>query len=339
MPRDGGSRCGGRARSAAGGATTGRGGRSTPIGVPPAGTRGRDFRAALRTRRRPLPVRDEVAGNQRSAICTPLVAAPLRRLSATIHSARPFVRESSRRIRPTNTSSLPEASSGSGVAIVGRVVDHAHTRRRGQQLARVVGATAARRVSIQTASEWPRHTGTRTRWPRSPRSGSAQDLARLLHQLGLFRGVAVGVEHVAVGQRVERDLVRVDVASRRARRPAPRGSGRASSSIALVPVPLTRPGRSATVTCVEAGRVEQRLQHRHELDGGAVGVREDAAVRRRPPRGSPPAPPAARRDPSGTRSTCRSPRSRARPLRARTSATCCRPPRTARGRSPRARRR
>ncbi len=53
-------------------------------------------------------------------------------------------------------------------------------------------------VSIQTASEWPRHTGTRTQVAEIGRSGLTQDLAGLAHQLGLFLGVPVVVEHVAV---------------------------------------------------------------------------------------------------------------------------------------------
>ena len=48
------------------------------------------------------------------AICTALVAAPLRRLSLTHQMLRPFSTEKSRRMRPTNTSSLPQALSGMG---------------------------------------------------------------------------------------------------------------------------------------------------------------------------------------------------------------------------------
>src|SRR5512135_644971 len=49
-----------------------------------------------------------------SAICTALVAAPLRMLSETIHRFRPFFTDSSRRIRPTNVSSLSCAQIGMG---------------------------------------------------------------------------------------------------------------------------------------------------------------------------------------------------------------------------------
>jgi hypothetical protein len=49
-----------------------------------------------------------------SAICTALVAAPLRRLSLTTQSARPRGCEESSRMRPTSTSSRPAASRGSG---------------------------------------------------------------------------------------------------------------------------------------------------------------------------------------------------------------------------------
>src|SRR5262249_62251706 len=49
-----------------------------------------------------------------SAICTALVAAPLRRLSATTHKFRPLATVGSRRTRPTKTSSRPSAASASG---------------------------------------------------------------------------------------------------------------------------------------------------------------------------------------------------------------------------------
>ena len=48
------------------------------------------------------------------AIWTALVAAPLRRLSATHQRLRPFSTEKSRRMRPTKTSSLPSAKRGIG---------------------------------------------------------------------------------------------------------------------------------------------------------------------------------------------------------------------------------
>ena len=48
------------------------------------------------------------------AIWTALVAAPLRRLSATHQRLRPFLTEKSRRMRPTKTSSLPSAKRGIG---------------------------------------------------------------------------------------------------------------------------------------------------------------------------------------------------------------------------------
>ncbi len=49
-----------------------------------------------------------------SAIWTAFNAAPLRRLSATIHITRPLGWEVSRRMRPTNTSSVPAAIQGCG---------------------------------------------------------------------------------------------------------------------------------------------------------------------------------------------------------------------------------
>ena len=48
------------------------------------------------------------------AICTALVAAPLRILSLTHHRLRPLSTEGSRRMRPTKTSSLSQALMGMG---------------------------------------------------------------------------------------------------------------------------------------------------------------------------------------------------------------------------------
>ena len=52
--------------------------------------------------------------NKSFAICTALVAAPLRKLSATIHKFRVLGRVKSRRIRPTKTASFPSANLGMG---------------------------------------------------------------------------------------------------------------------------------------------------------------------------------------------------------------------------------
>lgn len=49
-----------------------------------------------------------------SAICTAFVAAPLRMLSDTIQRFNPFFTDSSRRMRPTNVSSLSCAQTGIG---------------------------------------------------------------------------------------------------------------------------------------------------------------------------------------------------------------------------------
>src|SRR3989338_706422 len=87
-----------------------------------------------------------------SAIWTALVAAPLRRLSPLTHSARPCATVSSRRMRPTSTSSRPAASNGRGCC-----------RRAGSSMSRTPGAFASRLrawsgergccISIQIASE------------------------------------------------------------------------------------------------------------------------------------------------------------------------------------------
>src|SRR6478736_1412276 len=59
------------------------------------------------TRTRPRPTRS-------SAIWTPFVAAPLRRLSATTNRLSPLRRDASSRMRPTRTSSVPDAADGRG---------------------------------------------------------------------------------------------------------------------------------------------------------------------------------------------------------------------------------
>ena len=103
-----------------------------------AGARGRGARLA--------PSRPRWSSN--SASCTAFVAAPLRRLSATIHRSSARSWPGSRRMRPTNTSSLAGALDRQRVERRVRVVEHGHAGRGAQQLARALGrerlATSAR---------------------------------------------------------------------------------------------------------------------------------------------------------------------------------------------------
>src|SRR5438128_5559 len=64
-----------------------------------------------------------MAWTSASAICTALVAAPLRRLSEATKNTRPRGCERSRRTRPTSTSSIPAAWSGAGDRLIGGDLD------------------------------------------------------------------------------------------------------------------------------------------------------------------------------------------------------------------------
>ena len=66
------------------------------------------------------------------------------------------------------------------------------------------------RVSTWTASEWATNTGIADRRARDPQVRQVEDLPALVDELHLLLRVAVLDEDVDLGQRVERDLVRVD---------------------------------------------------------------------------------------------------------------------------------
>src|SRR3989304_9937142 len=95
------------------------------------------------------------------AICTPLRAAPLRRLSDTIHILMPFGMDSSSLILPTNTSSLSEASIGIGYSFFAES-STTFTPGAFERSFFTSFAVIFFSVSILTASEWLLNTGTRT---------------------------------------------------------------------------------------------------------------------------------------------------------------------------------
>src|SRR4030095_4338104 len=96
-----------------------------------------------------------------SAICTALVAAPLRMLSETIHRLSPLASDSSSRIRPPETSSLPTQSIARGYSFFEGL---SSTFTPGAFLSKALASWAESFffVSTLTASECPPKTGTRT---------------------------------------------------------------------------------------------------------------------------------------------------------------------------------
>ena len=156
------------------------------------------------------------APTRSSAIWTAFVAAPLRRLSDTIHMLNARGWESSGRIRPTKTSSRPSATSGEGTSCTtgdGSSVTAMPGAPTSSE--RASSADSGSRVCTLTASEWPvRH--------RDPHAGHGhadrlvlEDLARLEHHLALLVGVVVTVGEVPGGaDDVERDVRGVDLGRR-----------------------------------------------------------------------------------------------------------------------------
>ena len=195
-----------------------------------------------------------------SAIWTALVAAPLRRLSLTIHmlSARGW--DSSRRIRPTNTSSRPAARSG-----VGHVLDD-DAGRRAEQLARLLGRQRLARLHVDRLRVADPHGHAHAR-DRDADRLVLEDLARLEHHLALLVGVVVAVgEGARRADHVERDRLRIDLRApacprlaarhrpgRRARRspscrcPTPTGRSRRPAARSR---PVRWIGASATTSCI-----------------------------------------------------------------------------------------
>src|SRR4030095_395177 len=96
-----------------------------------------------------------------SAICTALVAAPLRILSETIHRLSPLGSDSSSRMRPTKTSSFPTQSIARGYSFFEGL---SSTFTPGALASRALASWAESFdwVSTFTASECPPKTGTRT---------------------------------------------------------------------------------------------------------------------------------------------------------------------------------
>ena len=139
---------------------------------------------------------------------------------------------------------------------------------------------------------WPVKTGTRTQVPETSRSGSAEDLARLVAELLLLVGLEQPVvddragqrQHV-VGDRCGRTSPARGTSPPSRRRPARgpcrprRRAGRPSSSTPARPLPETAWYVEA-ISRTRPGLVVQRLEHRHRGHGGAVGVGDDALARR-----------------------------------------------------------
>src|SRR4029077_10888531 len=98
-----------------------------------------------------------------SAISTAFVAAPLRRLSETTHSARPRSPgiDSSRRTRPTKISSCPAALVASGYSWAPGS-SWTTTPLTAAKSSRARSGVIGSRVSTWTASEWLTNTGMRT---------------------------------------------------------------------------------------------------------------------------------------------------------------------------------
>ena len=207
------------------------------------GARERSGGAARPRRPRPSARRAGRARRSSSASCTALVAAPLRRLSATIHRSSARSWPASRRMRPTNTSSWPLASIASGYSAASGSSSTVTPGAAAEQLARALGRELLARLHVDGLGVPvdDRHAHARRR-DRDRRV--AEDLARLVDQLALLVGVVVARREAAgVRQRVEGDLVgvrggRVD---RRARAAA-RATGRAARRRRACPCPR-RPGR------------------------------------------------------------------------------------------------
>ena len=153
-----------------------------------------------------------------SAIWTALVAAPLRRLSATTNIDSAFGCDSSRRTRPTKTSSRPSERSGDGTfsrISPGACESSSSARSTRDRLARLD-------VDRLRVADPDRHAHAG--------DGDAdrlvlEDLAGLEHHLALLVGVIVAVDEVAGrADHVEGDVVRVD-RRRRHRLAVQRGAG------------------------------------------------------------------------------------------------------------------
>ena len=171
-----------------------------------------------------------------SAIWTPFVAAPLRRLSETIHSASPFRRDGSRRMRPTRTSSVRRLGGERVLGAPWSSIDP-HPGRGPQDLARLVGLE--RRVRLDPhglgvpAPDRHAHTGR-----MDPDRVVTEDLLRLEHELRLLQR-AIPLEALALRNRVERDRMRVHHRLGCVVHRAQPGDCDRSSSTALAPVPDT----------------------------------------------------------------------------------------------------
>ena len=212
-----------------------------------------DGYAATESRRASSP-----RSTRTSAIWTALVAAPLRRLSLTIHMLRARGCDSSRRIRPDEH-----------LVAIGRpqrrrhVLDD-HPGSRGEQLARLLGRQRLARLDVDRLGVADPHRHAHA-GDGDPDRLVLEDLARLEHHLALLVGVVVAVGEVAGGaDHVEGDRLGIHL---RRRRLAP---------VQIAPGPGRRARRSPSCRCrTPTGRWTR------------------PAARSRPGGGSAPAPPSA----------------------------------------------
>ena len=145
---------------------------------------------------------------RRGALAQVVARRPRRRGPGRRRSIRPGGpgRRRSRRAR------RPRSRAGS---VLGRVVLDDDAGHGGEQLARALRRDRVARLDVDRLGVARRRPGTRTAVQRDPQVRQAQDLAVLGDDLPLLLGVAVGQEDVDLGQRVERDRMRVDGGDRR----------------------------------------------------------------------------------------------------------------------------
>src|ERR1700733_100053 len=208
-----------------------------------------------------------------SAICPALVAAPLRRLSLTTHRLKALGWDSSRRIRPTNTSSRPAARSGVGTSSTITPGAPAISSRTSSG---VIGS----RVCTLTASEWQIRTGTRTHVTATPIDSSSGILRVsniILRSSSVwsspstkFPAAAITLKAIGSGLTSGRGGPVLATAQRRAR-----------LGVELVDR-LLAGARDRLVgrddETLDPGRPVNRRERHDELHGRAVGVGDHAAV-------------------------------------------------------------
>ena len=180
-------------------------------------------------------LRPSVTSN--SAICTALVAAPLRRLSLTHQKARPLGQERSSRIRPMKVSSRPSQWMRHGIDLLLQVVHHDQARRGGEQPPGLVDADLPLGLH-QDALAVAVATGTRTHVGQTWIVSSSSILRVSQHHLHLFRRVALVLGRADLRNAVEGDAVGEGLVLVAPGRPARRGCRRRGRGCRPEPAPL-----------------------------------------------------------------------------------------------------